>query len=124
MVLAQSGHGHLAGYPLKTPREWFGASCSKASIVDFTWHCLRHTFASWLVMAGVGLRTVQELMGHKTIAMTCRYAHLAPQHQLDAVGNLDGRGRELSRPTDTKTDTGAFAPSDSSSVDHRQATVQ
>ena len=39
-------------------------------------------------MAGVDLRTVQELMGHKTIQMTVRYAHLAPKHQLAAVQRL------------------------------------
>jgi hypothetical protein len=39
-------------------------------------------------MAGVDLRTVQELLGHKTIAMTVRYAHLAPEHQLEAVERL------------------------------------
>ncbi len=52
-----------------------------AGIAKFTWHCLRHTFASRLIMAGVDLRTVQELMGHKTIQMTCRYAHLGPPGQ-------------------------------------------
>jgi site-specific recombinase XerD len=40
-------------------------------------------------MAGVDLRTVQELMGHKTIAMTLRYAHLSPAHRLDAVQRLN-----------------------------------
>jgi hypothetical protein len=39
-------------------------------------------------MAGVDIRTVQELMGHKTIQVTLRYAHLAPQHQLAAVQRL------------------------------------
>jgi hypothetical protein len=39
-------------------------------------------------MAGVDLRTVAELMGHKTIQMTMRYAHLAPQHNLAAVERL------------------------------------
>ena len=46
MVSAESGHGSLAGHPLKTPREWFNAACSKDGVLDFTWHCLRHTFAS------------------------------------------------------------------------------
>ena len=40
-------------------------------------------------MAGVDLRTVQELMGHKTLAMTLRYSHLSPGHQLDAVQRLN-----------------------------------
>jgi site-specific recombinase XerD len=40
-------------------------------------------------MKGVDLKTVQELMGHKTIAMTLRYAHLSPAHQLAAVRRLD-----------------------------------
>ncbi len=43
-----------------------------------TFHTLRHTHASWLVMEGVDLYTVQKIMGHSTLAMTQRYAHLAP----------------------------------------------
>jgi Phage integrase family len=39
-------------------------------------------------MAGVDIRTVQELLGHETIAMTVRYSHLAPQHTLAAVEKL------------------------------------
>lgn len=88
MVSAQSGHGYRAGHPLKTPREWFEVACRKAGILDFTWHCLRRTFASRLVMAGVPLRTVQELMGHKTIQMTIRYSHLSPGHMQEAVDKL------------------------------------
>jgi hypothetical protein len=76
---------HQNGVPKKTPREWFRKCLDEAKISNFTWHCLRHTFASRLVMAGVDLRTVQQLMGHKTIQMTIRYSHLAPEHQLSAV---------------------------------------
>lgn len=52
-------------------------------------HVLRHTFASRLVMAGVDLRTVQELMGHKDIAMTVRYAHLSSDHKRAAITALE-----------------------------------
>ena len=51
---------------------------------------LRHTFASWLVQAGVPLYTVQRLMGHKSIVMTQRYAHLAPDQGAEAARLLSG----------------------------------
>jgi integrase len=73
----------------------------KAKIEDFRWHDLRHTFASRLVMAREDIRTVQELMGHKTITMTMKYAHLSPSHLMDAVQRL------VKKPTDTRTDTSA-----------------
>ena len=79
---------------LTGPRYWFEPAVKTAGIQDFTWHCLRHTFASRLVMAGVDLRTVQELMGHKSIQMTCRYAHLAPLHLLAAVERLADCGKK------------------------------
>ena len=56
----------------------------------YTWHCNRHTFASRLVMAGVDLRTVQQLGGWRTLAMVQRYSHLAPTHLRDAVERLVG----------------------------------
>jgi integrase len=79
--------------PMSDPRGWFNAACDEAKIQGVTWHTLRHTFASRLVMAGVGLKTVQELMGHKTIAMTARYAHLSPDHKLSALEKLVNDGR-------------------------------
>ena len=53
-------------------------------------------------MAGVDIRTVQELLGHKTISMTVRYSHLAPKYTLAAVERLD---ITTETPTDTTTDT-------------------
>lgn len=85
----------------------FVPALQTAAIEGFTWHCLRHTFASRLVMAGVPLRTVQELLGHQSATMTLRYAHLSPEHQLDAVRKLDSGGRSATRtatsPDDAKT---------------------
>lgn len=75
-------------HPLKDPRDWFGSACKEAKIEGVTWHILRHTFASRLVMKGVDLKTLQILMGHKTISMTARYAHLSPGHLKTAVNRL------------------------------------
>jgi len=58
-------------------------------------------------MAGVDIRTVQELMGHRTITVTLRYAHLAPQHQLAAVQRLCDTGVAQTSSTGTKTGTSA-----------------
>ena len=86
----ESGYVFLNGQGerLTGPRYWFEPAIKKAKIKDFTWHCLRHTFASRLTMKEVGLRSVQDLMGHKTVSQTVRYSHLAPKHQLDAVEKL------------------------------------
>jgi site-specific recombinase XerD len=72
-----------------------------AGMAHLTPHVLRHTFASHLVMKGVDLVTVKELLGHADIAMTMRYAHLAPDHRRLAVAKLD-----FSPPVDTSYQTG------------------
>ncbi len=110
-------------------RHWFEDCLTSAGIKNFRWHDLRHTFASRMVMAGVDIRTVAELMGHKKIQMTMRYAHLAPAHNLAAIEKLSEYNRlerakqqdaeeearesaiiskhaEEKKPTDTPVDTG------------------
>ena len=69
------------GKPYRDISTAFNSAVRRAEIEDFTFHDLRHTFASRLVMRGVDLTTVKELMGHKHINMTLRYAHLSPGHK-------------------------------------------
>lgn len=75
--------------PYKDIRKAFFRALDRAGIRDFKFHDLRHTFASQLVMSGVGLNTVRELLGHKSLQMTLRYSHLSPGHLQHAVGMLD-----------------------------------
>ena len=51
-------------------------------------HTLRHTFASWLAMQGEPIITIKNLMGHSSLEMTLRYAHLSPSHERNAVIKL------------------------------------
>jgi len=90
-------YGALEGERLKDlPKAW--EEClGKAGIADFRWHDLRHTFASRLVMCGIDLYTVKELLGHQSIEMTQRYAHLAPGHLHKAVEVLS-RGKTQLAP--------------------------
>ena len=80
---------HRDGRPIRDIREAFAGACRRAKIRDFHFHDLRHTFASQLIMAGKDITTVKELLGHKTLTMTLRYAHLAPSHKAAAVDVMD-----------------------------------
>ncbi len=69
--------------------------CGYAGLRMIGWHTLRHTFASHLVMRGATLKAVQELLGHATIDMTMRYAHLFPDVKSETVALLDYSARNL-----------------------------
>lgn len=89
-VSALHALGHSSNSPVfarklggagRMKQRWFESVIRKAGIEDYTWHNNRHTFCSWHAMAGTPIKTLQELAGHKTIAITARYMHLAPSHR-------------------------------------------
>ncbi|MEM4732305.1 MAG: tyrosine-type recombinase/integrase [Desulfurococcaceae archaeon] len=89
------GHGYVftnsKGEPYSEGgyRKAFNNALRKSNIVDFRFHDLRHTFASWLAMKGVDLYTIQHLTRHKSTNMVKRYAHLSPEHLREAVKKLE-----------------------------------
>jgi integrase len=76
------------GKPVLSNDHWFKPALKAAGISDFRWHDIRHTFASWLVQDGVPLDRVSKLLGHKSLSMTMRYAHLAPNQLHEDVALL------------------------------------
>lgn len=75
------------GEPLENGRHWFDDALLEAGIKNFRWHDLRHTFASRLRMERAALEDIADLLGHKSLMMTRRYANLGP-NKLHALVSL------------------------------------
>lgn len=78
--------GTIRPIDLRTPWE---TALKRAGITDFHWHDLRHTAASYLAMNGASLAEIAEILGHKTLAMVKRYAHLSEAHTASVVERMN-----------------------------------
>jgi integrase len=76
----------------------FKTALKRAGIRNFRFQDLRHTFASYLAMAGVSIYTISKLLGHTSVRVTERYAHLSPKDTAAAVDLLPGH---LAKANDT-----------------------
>lgn len=85
---ADTPHEGFSGKPFGNVRTAWKKAIKRAGITNFRFHDLRHTFASYCIMSGVDMKTVAELLGHKTMAMTERYSHLSDAHKQKAVERL------------------------------------
>lgn len=68
----------------------FIRACRYAGVEDFSLHDLRHCNASWLRMQGADLLDIKDLLGHRDLRMTARYAHLSQKHLVEAAARLNG----------------------------------
>jgi len=76
---------------VRSLREAWERALELAEIDNFHWHDLRHTAASYLVMSGVSLVEVAKILGHRTLAMVARYAHLSDDHIVSTGEKLAAR---------------------------------
>ncbi len=83
-------------------RTSWDTTLAHAGIEDCKFHDLRHTYASWLVQAGRPILEVRDLLGHASLSMTMRYAHLAPERLRAAVAVLDELDVPVPAPEATK----------------------
>jgi integrase len=78
------------GEAYRSIRNAFLRAVRSAELRDLRFHDLRHVFASNLRMGGADLFLLKELLGHKTLAMTMRYAHITCTRKREVIGVLDG----------------------------------
>lgn len=78
------------GNPMLDIKRSFKTILKRAGIENFHFHDLRHTSASYMVMKGASLKSVQEHLGHTSLAMTQKYAHLSPEFQKSEIEKLSG----------------------------------
>jgi integrase len=103
--LVKKKQGLLFGHDGERMRSYDAADraltriCQRTGVREVGWHTLRHTFATQLVDRGAAMREIQELLGHTTITMTEKYAHVASTSLRRAVdllgGQMANRGQQV-----------------------------
>lgn len=110
--MRQAVYDVLAGLPeprdggvfrTRSIRTAFENAVSEAKLDEFHFHDCRHHFASWFVMRGGSLQALKEILGHATLAMTMRYAHLAPEHLRSEIVKTERRAETPARSTQDST---------------------
>ena len=91
------------GHPIGKIKTAWRKALKRAKIEDFTWHGLRHTWASWHVQNGTPLPVLKELGGWASMTMVGRYAHLAPEHLRAYAGNASRNLGHNFRPQKART---------------------
>jgi integrase len=79
-------------FPFDLTKAWRGAM-GRAKIENFRWHDLRHSAASVLAKSGANSVEIATLLGHRTLGMVRRYAHLANNHTRSLVDRVMGEVR-------------------------------
>lgn len=86
----RDGDGNVTYKPMDLRAPWL-AALKKVNIDDFRFHDLRHSAASYLAMDGASLAEIAEVLGHKTLQMVKRYAHLSEAHTTSVVASMNSR---------------------------------
>ena len=115
LVFSSSSGGHIVDV-----RTGFQNACKRAGLIDLHFHDLRHTFASQFVMAGGDLYILKEILGHKSITMTQRYAHLSPSYKIKAIDRMN----TLWAGAQPQTSTPGMLPENSSVTAASQPTYE
>lgn len=87
-------------------KKGFRTACERAGIVDFRFHDLRHTFASWWVQGGGDLYKLSRVLGHRTLQMTARYGHLRTDdlhEEISRIARRQSQDRQTGRPRNGKS---------------------
>ncbi len=96
-------------WPIAFPRAAWEHAVAEAQVEDFTFHDCRHHFASWFMMRGGTLQALQAILGHRSLAMTTRYAHLSPDHIRGEMLKTERRGHPGAKCWNRRGGTGRLA---------------